>query len=177
MSTHSRVSLVDARVAFEDRMSPLLPLNGPADAAALTRVAARPFGVALLSAFFAFGTLASALATVSLLAPGGRLEPMWRLNPRGHAGLVALGVWGPLILGAACLACACAAYGFANGRPWGYRLGVGLLLVNLAGDLVNVTFGIEPRAIVGVPIVAGLLWYLSSKTVKTYFCPAVKCAA
>ena len=145
--------------------------------AAFPPVVSRPFGVAAMSAFFVFGTLASALATISLLTPGCRLEPIWRLNPRGHAGLEALGHWAPVLLGGACLACACAAYGFANARPWGYRLGVALLLANLAGDLINVVFGIEPRAIVGVPIVALLLWYLSSKTVRSYFWPAVQRAA
>jgi len=147
------------------------------EGATLTAVTTRPFGVAAMSAFFGFGTLAAGLAATSLLTPGGLLEPMWRLNPRGHVGLVALGHWAPIILGAACIACACAAYGFANGRPWGYRLGIGLLLVNLAGDLTNVLLGIEPRAIVGVPVVAVLLWYLSSRSVRYYFWPARQRAA
>ncbi len=140
--------------------------------AALPAVAIRPRGVAALGVFFACGTLATGLAAISLLTPGGLLEPMWRLNPRGHAGLVALGHWAPVVLGGACVACACAAYGFAKGRPWGYRLGICLLLVNLAGDLTNVFLGTEPRAIVGVPAVAILLWYLSSRSVRAFFWPA-----
>jgi hypothetical protein len=126
-----------------------------------------------MSTFFGFGTLAAGLAAISLLTPGGPLEPMWRLNPRGHAGLETLGHWAPVILGAVCVACAFAAYGFANGRPWGYRLGIGLLLVNMAGDLTNALLGIEPRAIVGVPVVAALLWYLSTRSVICYFWPAL----
>ncbi|MGB9331982.1 MAG: hypothetical protein WCB10_14550 [Steroidobacteraceae bacterium] len=122
-----------------------------------------------MSAFFVSGTLASGLAAVSLLTPGGYLEPIWRLNPAGHAGLRTLGAWGPLILAAACLACAAAGYGFLSGKRWGYRLGVAVLLTNLAGDLLNVASGIERRALVGIPIVALLLWYLSSPTVKQYF--------
>jgi|HubBroStandDraft_6_1064221.scaffolds.fasta_scaffold123230_1 hypothetical protein len=139
------------------------------EGAGLPPVATRPFGVAAMSAFFGFGTLAAGVAAISLLTPGGLLDPIWRLNPRGHAGLEALGHWAAVILGGACVACACAAYGFANGRLWGYRLGIGLLLVNLAGDLTNVFLGIERRAIVGVPVVAMLLWYLSSRSVRTYF--------
>lgn len=122
-----------------------------------------------MSAFFAFGMLASGLAAVSLLTPGGYLEPIWRLNRAGHAGLRALGAWGPPILAAVCLACAAAGYGFVTRKRWGYRLGVALLLANLAGELVNVASGIERRPLVGIPIVALLLWYLSSPTVRQYF--------
>ena len=121
----------------------------------------RPPGVTALGAFFAFGTLASGLSAVSLLTPGGALEPIWRVN-----------IWAPVLLGAVCLACAAAAYGYFTGRPWGYWLGITLLVVNLAGDLVNAGLGVEPRALVGVPVVALLLWYLSSPRVRTFFRPA-----
>lgn len=130
-----------------------------------------------MSGFFVFGALASGLAAISLLTRGGPLEPIWRLNERAHAGFLGLGVWAPLALGAICLVCAKAAYGFANGRRWGYRLGICLLLLNGAGDLVNVVFGIEPRAIVGIPIVALLLWYLFSRKVRQYFSQSVAHAA
>jgi hypothetical protein len=39
----------------------------------------------------------------------------------------------------------------------------------LTGDFVNVALGIEPRAWVGVPIVALLIWYLSSRRVRSFF--------
>ncbi len=131
----------------------------------------RPPGITALSVFFAFGTLASGLSAVSLLTPGGPLEPVWRLNPRAHDALAGMGTWAPLLLGAVCLACAAAAYGFFTGRLWGYRLGITLLVVNLAGDLINAGLGIEPRAVVGLPIVGLLLWYLSSSRVRTFFRP------
>jgi hypothetical protein len=137
----------------------------------------RPVGITALSVFFAFGALASGLAAVSLLTPGGYLEPIWRLNPKGHAGLSALGSWAPVLLGVVSIACAAAAFGFISGRRWGYGLGIALLLLNLVGDLANVAFGVEPRALVGIPIVALLLWYLSSRTVRQYFGQAVRCAA
>ena len=129
----------------------------------------RPFGITVLSAFFAFGTLASGLSAVSLLTPGGLLEPMWRLNPRAHEALAGTGIWAPLLLGTVCLACSAAAYGFFTGRLWGYRLGITLLVVNLTGDLINAVLGIEPRAVVGLPVVALLLWYLSSSRVRRFF--------
>ncbi len=137
----------------------------------------RPAGVTALGCFFVFGALASGLSAVSLLTPGGFLEPMWRLNPRGREAFGRMGPWAPLLLAAVGLACAFSALGFLTGRRWGYLLGIGLLLVNLAGDLLNAASGVEPRAVVGVPIVALLLWYLSSGSVKRFFSSAPRGAA
>jgi hypothetical protein len=133
------------------------------------RAASRPGGVTALGFFFVFGTLASGLAAISLLAPGSFLEPMWRLNPRGRAAFAGLGLWAPLLLFPVCAACAAAAYGFFRGRRWGYRLGIALILTNLAGDLVNAALGVEPRALWGLPVVALLLVYLASTRVRSYF--------
>jgi hypothetical protein len=132
----------------------------------------RPAGVTALAGLFTFGVLASGLSAVSLLTPGGPLEPMWRLNPRAREGFSHLGGWAPLLMLAVCFACAASAYGFLAGRRWGYRLGVALLLVNLAGDLANAALGIEPRAIVGVPVVAAILVYLFSRKARVFFSPA-----
>jgi len=132
----------------------------------------RPPGVTALAGLFAFGTLASGLSALSLLTPGGPLEPMWRLNPRAREAFSPLGPWAPLLLGAVCLACAAAAYGFFAGRRWGFRLGVALLLTNLAGDLVNAALGVEPRAVAGVPVVAAILLYLSLRKVRAFFAEA-----
>jgi hypothetical protein len=129
----------------------------------------RPFGVTALGLFFSFGVLASGLSWVSLLTPGGLLDPIWRLNPRAHEAFSHMGTWALLVLGVVCVACAASAFGFFTGRGWGYRLGVALLVLNLAGDLSSAALGIELRAWVGVPIVALILWYLSTRTVRTYF--------
>ena len=80
-----------------------------------------------------------------------------------------MGAWAPLLLGVVSLACAASAYGFVAGKRWGYQLGVGGLLVNLAGDVINAALGIEPRAWVGVPVVALILWYLVSHQVRDFF--------
>jgi ABC-type branched-subunit amino acid transport system permease subunit len=140
-------------------------------------VSTRPLGITALGAFFVFGTLASGLSAVSLLFPDGPLEPMWRLNPRAHEAFSHMGLWAPLLLGAVCLACAAAAFGFFTGRRWGYWLGVALLLLNLTGDLINTVLSIEPRAVVGVPIVALILWYLSRQRVRAFFKSAARGAA
>ena len=131
----------------------------------------RPFGVTALAYFFIFGTLASGLSFASLVTPGGQLEPIWRLNPRAHEAFFGMGILAPLLMATVCVACAASAYGFLRGRPWGYRLGITLLLVNLTGELVNAVLGVEPRAIYGLPVVALLIWYLTTLRVRAYFFP------
>lgn len=129
----------------------------------------RPAGVTALVCLFALGTLVSGLSAISLLTPGGALEPMWRLNPHARESFSRMGTWAPLLLGVVCLACVACAYGFFAGKRWGYRLGVGGLIVNIAGDVVNAALGFEPRAVVGVPVVALILWYLVSRQVRDFF--------
>jgi hypothetical protein len=129
----------------------------------------RPIGVTALGGLFAFGTVASGLSVVSLLTPGGPLEPIWQLNPRARAAFAGIGGWALALLGPVCVACAAAAYGFFAGRRWGYWLGVSLLLVSLAGDVANAALGFEPWAAAGVPIVLLILWYLSSRRVRAFF--------
>jgi hypothetical protein len=129
----------------------------------------RPAGITALACLFAVGVLASGLSAISLLSPGGVLEPIWKLNPRARVSFSRMGVWAPLLLAVVCVACAACAYGFFAGKRWAYPLGVVGLLINLAGDVVNAALGIEPRAAVGVPVVALILWYLSSRQVREFF--------
>jgi hypothetical protein len=39
----------------------------------------------------------------------------------------------------------------------------------MTGDILNAALGIEPRAVVGVPVVALILWYLFSRRVRGFF--------
>jgi len=122
-----------------------------------------------LAAFFVFGTLASGLSMISLLTPGGPLEPIWRLNPRAHEAFAPMGLWAPLLLGTVCLACGATSYGLFRSRRWGHRLAVVLILINFTGDLINAALGIEPRAIFGIPVVVLLIAWLLSPGVRSYF--------
>ena len=105
---------------------------------------------------------------MSLLFPGSFLEPMWRLNPRAHEAFQGMN-GAVLLLGVVCVACASAAIGLWRGRRWGYLVALSLLIFNLIGDTANFLLGIEPRAIIGLPIVALLLFYLSRKSVRNFF--------
>jgi hypothetical protein len=67
------------------------------------------------------------------------------------------------------VACGFTAAGLWTGALWGYRAAMGLLVVNLLAEITNVVLGVERRAIVGVPIVAGLLAFLATNRVRSYF--------
>ena len=117
----------------------------------------RPRLITALSIFFMVGAAISFTASLSLLRPNSFLEPMWRLNPRAHENLSSLGFWAVALLSSVSLFCAAAAIGLWQESRWGYRIAIGLMMVNLIGDVTNVVLGIEPRAIAGVPIAAGIL--------------------
>ncbi len=109
------------------------------------------------------------LAAISLAYPDSPLEPMWRLNPRGHQGLAGMHGWAVLLLGFVSCACGVTGIGLWRMRRWGYVLTVVGFSLHLVGDILNVVLGIEPRAIIGIPIVAALLVYLSRPHVKNAF--------
>ncbi|MEK6336127.1 MAG: hypothetical protein AABM67_14445 [Acidobacteriota bacterium] len=129
----------------------------------------RPIGIAALSLFLLIGSLISFTAGLSLLVPGSVLEPLWRLNPQGHQGLLRIGFWGVVLLFAASVSCAAAAFGLWRRAGWGHKIAIVLITINLLGDVANTVFGIEPKAIVGVPIALALLFYLMTRRVRNYF--------
>jgi hypothetical protein len=129
----------------------------------------RPVGVTALSIFFWFGAVVSFLSFVSLLFPVSLLEPMWRLNPRAREAFDGMGVWAPILMCAVSAACASAAAGLWRGTRWGYRLALALLGANLLGDVANVLLGTEPRAAVGIPVVAAILAFLMGGRVRRFF--------
>ena len=129
----------------------------------------RPRGITALSIFFAAGALISFTASISLLFPAIFLEPMWRLNPRARIGLDSIGWWSILLLLSVSISCFAAAVGLWRAMRWGHRFAVALIAMNLIGDVANTLLGTEPRAIIGIPIAAVVLWYLLSKRVRLFF--------
>jgi hypothetical protein len=129
----------------------------------------RPIGVTALSIFFLAGAGISFTSCVSVIFPGSLLEPMWRINPRVREAFTEIGVWAIVLLCAVCIACLLSAVGLWQGRWWGHRLAVILIAINLAGDIVNVVLGTEPRGAVGIPIAAAIIVYLLSSRVREFF--------
>ncbi|HTP25443.1 MAG TPA: DUF2127 domain-containing protein [Anaeromyxobacteraceae bacterium] len=129
----------------------------------------RPIGITALAVSAFVGAALAGLSAVSLALPGSPLEPMWRLNPRGHQGLAAMHGWAVAVLGVVSCACAVTGVGLWRRRRWGYLLAVLGLSIHIVGDILNFVLGIEPRAIIGVPIVAALLVYLGRSRVRNAF--------
>ena len=123
----------------------------------------RPIGITALCLFFVFGTVMSGLAAVMLLIPGSVLEPLWRLNPRAREGLVAMGGWAVLLMAVVCVACGSAALGLRNCKPWGCWMALTILIINLAGDLLNVVIAHDSRTLLGLPIGGAMVVYLLTK--------------
>lgn len=129
----------------------------------------RPWAVTALAVLFALGAGATLASGMSLLTPGGPLEPMWRVNPGAREAFGRMGPAGPVLMATLSAACASAAAGLWRGRPWGYQAAVLLLAINLLTAIANVLSGAQPRAKIGIPVVAALLALLTSKHVKSYF--------
>jgi len=119
------------------------------------------FGIKLLVAFFVFGATACAVTIAMLLAPAGRLDFLWRLNPEAQVGFQTIGTaFSVLLMLGVGLACACAAVGLARQKSWGRRLAIGILAVNLIGGCVNFVVRHDPRTLIGLPIGGAMIIYL-----------------
>jgi hypothetical protein len=136
---------------------------------AMTSANRRPFGITVLVSLFAIGVCASLISAVSLSFPGSFLETVWRLNPRAREGFNHLGGWAILLMISVCIACALTVMGLWRGRLWGYWLALAMLLLNVAGDFINVISGSEPKAIVGIPVVLAIVVYLLRNRTRQYF--------
>ena len=120
----------------------------------------RPVGLTLLNACFVFAALMAFLAFLGLLLSGGFLEPIWRVNPDAHRALTELGAWGMLLMAAVAIACALAAIGLWIQAQWGRRLAVGILAINLLGDVTNAVTRGDLRTLIGIPIAGAMIFYL-----------------
>ena len=129
----------------------------------------RPLGIAALSVFSLVAAVLASVAAISLAFPGGPLEPMWQLNPRGHEDFARMHGWAVLLLAGVSGMCGITAIGLWRRRRWGYAIAVAGLSMHLVGDILSVVLGTEPRAIIGIPIVAALLVYLSRPHVRSAF--------
>lgn len=110
--------------------------------------------------FFLFGTLMAGLAAMTLRWPATALDAIWRVNPTGQAELQRIGSAGWLLMTIVALVCLATAVGLWRNRGWGYGLAIGMLAVQLLGDLGNVIARGETAALVGLPIAGALLFYV-----------------
>jgi hypothetical protein len=134
-----------------------------------TKSETRPIGIVALTVLFLFGVAVSATCFFALIFPGSFLDSIWQLNPRARSGFASMGPWAIVLMGVLCVACAGTAVGLWRGARWGYWLAVFMLAVNLLGDIANVVLGTERKALVGIPIVVGILVYLAGRRVRDFF--------
>ena len=120
-----------------------------------------PVGIVLLVVFFTAGALICALVMLALAFPGGMFEWVWTLQPDARLGFDEFGHWSIALMAAVGAACGLAAIGLARRGEWGRRIAIGVLTVNLIGDMFNVVFRGDLRTLIGVPIAGLMLWYLT----------------
>jgi hypothetical protein len=122
-----------------------------------------------MGVFWAFATAMAALAGTTLIWQHTFLSNAWRLNPIAYQVLAPVGtIAGPLFLlfsGVLLIT----TVGWFKQRVWGWRLGIAILLTQLAGDLFNLIRGDFLRGGVGVAIASGLLYFLMRRQVRQIF--------
>jgi hypothetical protein len=122
-----------------------------------------PIGIKLLVVFFGFGVVMCALTTALLLFPGTRLDSVWRFNPLAQQQLTGMGGWAVLLMLTVGTACALAAIGLARAARWGRMVAIGLLAINLIGDITGALWRHDPRTLIGVPIGGAMIFYLARR--------------
>jgi hypothetical protein len=116
--------------------------------------------------FFALATGLSAVVLVTVLVPGGWRDALWRVNPAGRQAFAAMGGWAVVLMVTVCGTCAAATIGLWRRRRWGWLCAVGILAVQLVGDLFNGVLRHDPRTLIGLPIAGLMLLYLCSARVR-----------
>jgi hypothetical protein len=119
-----------------------------------------PRGITALGFFWLFGAIMALLAGVTLGWKGTSLDRIWALNPRAYNTLAPFGktVGIPFLLLAVTLAVA--SVGWFKRCLWAWRLTVGIVVMQILGDLVNVFLGHNFEDLLGAAIAGALLFYL-----------------
>jgi hypothetical protein len=119
--------------------------------------------------FLVFAATMACLAGAMLLYPRTPLDGLWVLNPRGHRDLAPLGkrIGVPFLLLAVTLSVS--AFGWFRKRPWGWRLAVAILAIQVFGDFVNLFLGHFLEGMSGAAIAGALLFYILRPRVRAVF--------
>lgn len=128
-----------------------------------------PAGITGVGIFLFFASAMASLAGITLLWPGTILDRTWKLNPRAYVQLAPLGriVGVPFLILAVLLAVS--GVGWFRQKLWAWRLAVGIIAIQLLGDVVNALRGDILRGAAGVLIAGGLLVYLLKPQVRKAF--------
>jgi hypothetical protein len=130
----------------------------------------RVMGPKLLAAFFVFGACMSGLAALTLFWPGTWLDMIWKINPEGHVGMLAAGPMAAAGMAILSVVMSATAIGLFAWRRWAWWAAVAVLTVNALADLTTAILRHELRTLIGVPIVALILWWMTRSRVRARFC-------
>jgi hypothetical protein len=118
-------------------------------------------GRILLVIFFAAGALISVVVMLALVFPGTDLESVWRLKPEARTQFQTIGRGASAaLMTIVATGCGFAAVGLARNREWGRRLAIGILIINLIGDLLNAFFTRDAKTLIGLPIGGLMILFL-----------------
>jgi len=119
----------------------------------------------------------SCLAGMTLVRRGTALDRVWALNPAAYRKLAPLGpTVGPLFL-LLSATMVVASLGWFKHRLWGWRLTVGIISTQVAGDFVSLLHGDFWRGGTGLTIAGALLFYLLRPAVRNSFQQATNAKA
>lgn len=113
------------------------------------------------------------LTILLLLFPGTPLDVAWSVKPAARSELSALGAFTIPLMTVVGAACAAAAIGLTRSAEWGRRIAIGILSVNLLGDVTNAMIRSDWRTLIGLPIGGLMILYL----MRCRFTPKERVAA
>ncbi len=129
----------------------------------------RPVTPVAAGLFFAIATVLTAAAGVSLLSPNRSLDVIWRIKPRDHQALLAMG---PLVGFGFCglsVAMAAASIGCFGRLRWGWGLALTIFVVNGLADAARIPLGAPSEGVLGVAVATGIVWWLTRPRVRDLF--------
>jgi hypothetical protein len=123
----------------------------------------------LLAIFSGAAAVVLLISAVTLIAPGGPLDVIWRVAEDKHTTLLPYrhAVWPAFLVLAA--AAAAASVGCYRRRRWGWWMVVAGLVANGVGDALQIFVGRPMEGIFGVVIAALLLVWLTRGSVRDQF--------
>ena len=127
----------------------------------------RPAFVSAIAVFFVVAAIFSLVVGAALVAPSSPLAEVWRMKPQAQFAFASLGALGVALMLALATLTALTALGLWVGTRWGWRLAFYGLVVNAVLDLIR-TLTFEPRAAIGIPVVAVALFFLTRKNVRRW---------
>jgi ABC-type branched-subunit amino acid transport system permease subunit len=129
----------------------------------------KPRGYTAIGIFFFLGAVMAGLAATTLLRPGTALDRVWALNPAAYKQLVPLGRIVGILFLVLCPALITAGIGWFRRRLWGWRLAVGIISIQVLGDVVNCIRGDWLGGGTGVIIAGALLLFLLRPRTRATF--------